>query len=33
LAAAKTKDRLFQQSVVMALRKIDPEATAKAGLK
>jgi len=33
VAAAKTKDRLFQQSVVMALRKIDPEATAKAGLK
>jgi HEAT repeat protein len=33
LAAAKTKDRLFQQSVVMALRKIDPEAAAKAGLK
>jgi HEAT repeat protein len=33
LAAAKTKDRLFQQSVVMALRRIDSEATAKAGLK
>jgi HEAT repeat protein len=33
LAAAKTKDRLFRQSVIMALRKIDPEAMAKAGLK
>jgi len=33
VAAAKTKDRLFKQSVVMALLKIDPEAAAKAGLK
>jgi HEAT repeat protein len=33
LAAAKTKDRLFQQSVVMALRKIDPAAMSKARLK
>jgi HEAT repeat protein len=32
LAALKTKDRLFRESVVMALRKIDPEAAAKAGL-
>jgi HEAT repeat protein len=33
LVAAKTKDRLFQESVMMALRKIDSEATAKAGAK
>jgi len=32
LAAAKAKDRLFRESVIMALRKIDPEATAKARL-
>jgi HEAT repeat protein len=32
LAAAKTKDRLFRETVIMALRKIDPEATAKARL-
>ena len=32
LAAAKTKDRLFRELVVMALRKIDPAAAAKAGL-
>jgi HEAT repeat protein len=32
LAAAKVKDRLFRESVIMALRKIDPEATAKARL-
>lgn len=33
LAAAKTKDRLFRESVVMALRKIDPDAADKAGVK
>jgi hypothetical protein len=32
LAAAKTKDRLFRESVIMVLRKIDPIATAKARL-
>lgn len=32
LAAAKDKDRLFRESVVMALKKIDPEAAAKAGV-
>jgi HEAT repeat protein len=33
LAAAKDKDRLFHESVVMALLKIDPSAAAKAGVK
>jgi HEAT repeat protein len=33
LAAAKDKDRLFHESVVMALQKIDPSAAAKAGVK
>lgn len=32
LIAVKSKDRLFRESVVMALRKIDPGAAAKAGL-
>jgi HEAT repeat protein len=32
LIAMKSKDRLFRESVVMALRKIDPVAAAKAGL-
>jgi HEAT repeat protein len=32
LIATKSKDRLFRESVVMALRKIDPGAAAKAGL-
>jgi HEAT repeat protein len=32
LAAAKDKDRLFHESVVMALRKIDPQAAAEVGL-
>lgn len=32
LAAAKDKNRLFHESVVMALRKIDPQAAAKAGM-
>jgi HEAT repeat protein len=32
LAAAKAKDRLFRESVLLALRKIDPQATAKARL-
>jgi HEAT repeat protein len=32
LIAMKSKDRLFRESVVMALRKIDPRAAAKAGL-
>ena len=32
LDATKSKDRLFRESVVMALRKIDPGAAAKAGL-
>lgn len=32
LIAAKDKDRLFRESVIMALRKIDPQAAAKAGL-
>ena len=32
LAAVKTKDRLFRESVLLALRKIDPQATAKARL-
>lgn len=31
LTAAKTKDRLFREAVLMALRKIDPEAAAKIG--
>jgi HEAT repeat protein len=30
LAAATTKDRLYRESVVMALQKIDPQAAAKA---
>jgi HEAT repeat protein len=33
LAAAKDKDRLFHESVVMALQKIDPRAAARAGVK
>jgi HEAT repeat protein len=33
LVAAKTKDRLFQESVVMAVRKITSDTTAKAGPK
>lgn len=33
LTAAKDKDRLFHESVVMALRKIDPQAAAKAGVE
>jgi HEAT repeat protein len=33
LAAAKDKDRLFHESVIMALQKIDPRAAAKAGVK
>jgi HEAT repeat protein len=33
LAAAKDKDRLFRESVVMALRNIDPAAAAEAQLK
>jgi len=33
LAAAKDKDRLFRESVIMALQKIDPRAAAKAGVK
>jgi HEAT repeat protein len=33
LAAAKDKDRLFHESVVMALQNIDPRAAAKAGVK
>lgn len=32
LAAAKDKDRLFRESVLLALRKIDPQATATARL-
>jgi HEAT repeat protein len=32
LIAVKSEDRLFRESVVMALRKIDPGAAAKAGL-
>jgi HEAT repeat protein len=32
LTAMKSKDRLFRESVAMALRKIDPVAAAKAGL-
>jgi HEAT repeat protein len=32
LVARKSKDRLFRESVVMALRRIDPEAAAKVGL-
>lgn len=32
LQAAKTKDRLFKESVVMALKKIDPEAAAPFGM-
>jgi HEAT repeat protein len=32
MAAAKDKDRLFRESVLLALRKIDPQATAKARL-
>jgi len=33
LAAAKDKDRLFRESVVMALKKIDPDAAPRAGIK
>jgi HEAT repeat protein len=33
LAAAKDKDRLFHESVVMALRRIDPNAAAAAGVR
>jgi HEAT repeat protein len=33
LAAAKDKDRLFRESVVLALKKIDPDAAARAGIK
>ena len=33
LIAMKSEDRLFRESVVMALRKIDPGAAAKAGLQ
>jgi hypothetical protein len=33
LAAAKVKDRLFHESVVMALRNIDPAAAAEALVK
>jgi HEAT repeat protein len=33
LAAAKIKDRLFHESVVMALRRIDPNAAAAAGVR
>jgi HEAT repeat protein len=32
LAAMKSNDRLFRESVIMALRKIDPAAAAKAGV-
>jgi HEAT repeat protein len=32
MAAAKDKNRLFRESVLLALRKIDPQATAKARL-
>lgn len=32
LTAAKDKNRLFHESVVMALRRIDPQAAAKAGV-
>jgi HEAT repeat protein len=32
VAAAKDQDRLFRESVLLALRKIDPQATAKARL-
>jgi HEAT repeat protein len=32
IAAAKAKDRLFRESVILALRKIDPQATARARL-
>ena len=32
IAAAKAKDRLFRESVLLALRKIDPQAMAKARL-
>jgi HEAT repeat protein len=32
LVAMKSKDRLFRESVVMALRRIDPGAAAKAGV-
>ena len=31
-AAAKAKDRLFRESVLLALRKIDPQAMAKVRL-
>ncbi|MBY0523886.1 MAG: HEAT repeat domain-containing protein [Gemmataceae bacterium] len=33
LAASKDKDRMFRESVAMALKKIDPNAAAKAGIK
>jgi HEAT repeat protein len=33
LAAARDKNRLFRESVVMALRKIDPQAADKAGVR
>jgi HEAT repeat protein len=33
LAAAKDKDRLFRESVLMALKKIDPDAAARAEIK
>ena len=33
LIATKSEDRLFRESVLMALGRIDPEAVAKAGLK
>jgi HEAT repeat protein len=33
IAAAKAKDRLFRESVLLALRKIDPQAMAKARLR
>jgi len=32
IAAAKAKDRLFRESVILALRKIDPQAMARARL-
>jgi HEAT repeat protein len=33
LVAAKDTDRLYRESVIMALKKIDPESATKAGLK
>src|SRR5262249_53522130 len=33
LSSVKDKDRLFRESVVMALQNIDPHAAAKAGVK